>query len=215
MGIAPSPPLPVELEHGLRSPRYQSKLANLQSQSDLSPEKKTGFGLLSLLNKMTHSKPDLKQFPTRSNSPQSPSKKSPRRKLSNAQNPSRGPMNFGLAVRPKPVKLPQITLESSILFQSGSPTEHPIFGGGGLTAGKYFMGGKRLGKGLPGKTENSSLSKPELSCLNNQSMTLSQSALKPRQTVQGGGLKVLKKNVTKKKNPSFDRKGKKCEPIEK
>jgi hypothetical protein len=108
-------------------------------------------------------------------------------------------MNFDQAVRPKQAKLPRITPNSSIVFQNGSETEQPIFGGGNLTSGKYFMGAKKLNKGKTEKNENSFLSRPELSCFNNQSMTLDQSAVRPRQGVQGGGLKVLKKNVTKKK----------------
>lgn len=61
------------------------------------------------------------------------------------------------------------------------------------------MGGKSPHKGNTEKNENSFLSRPELSCFNNQSMTLDQSAVRPRQGAQGGGLKVLKKNVTTKK----------------
>jgi hypothetical protein len=69
-GIAPSPPpLPQDLEDSISSSRYQSKLARLRSQVTLPPQKKTGLGLLSLLNKMTHPNPDPKQFPPRSNSP--------------------------------------------------------------------------------------------------------------------------------------------------
>lgn len=198
LGITLSPP-PQDLEYNKSSLRYKSKLARLQSHSTLPPPKKTGLGLVSLLNKMTHPNPDPKIFPTRSNSHYSTPKQSPRLKPSNSENFLHAPKNIGQLVRPKPAKLPQMTPNSSVIFQNASYTEHLILGGGNLTGGKYFMSNKSPPKGKTEKNEDSFLSRPELSCFNNQSMTLDQSAVRPRQGTQGGGLKVLKKNVTKKK----------------